>query len=864
MIKLIINEKEIELKHPITILEAAKTAGIKIPTLCYYKGLEPFGGCRLCLVEIERVPRLQTSCTVRVTDGMVVRTETERIAKARKAMLEFLLINHPLDCPLCDKAGECALQDLTAQYGAHEGRFLEGKRKHPESFHDPIIVRNMERCITCTRCVRMCDDMQGAYAITVTGRGSESFVEPFSGGKYNCEYCGNCLTVCPVGAIMSKLHRHSYRPWYVEKEADTICGFCGVGCSMTIQMRAGSVLRTNPNYDLGFNKGMLCVRGRFGYDYLDSQERLKTPLIRIKDKLEPTTWDEALDYAAKKFSEIKSKYTASAIGAIASGRCTNEDNYMLQKFIRFIIGSNNIDSTARFYYASAQKYLERIFGQGITANLISGISNSDGVIVCGGDPTAINPILGVHIRMSKKRYSKIVVIGQPGGLKGFVEEEIIPAPYKEEIVLTYIIDKLLKGRSFSGENAFIESKIKKLKACSHDDLKEAGIVIEEIDRACDGIAKMRTPVVIIGPDIIQTKGASKNLFLLASIVYLINARIFLLCEKPNYQGLIDMGCTPDSVPGGRPLEFELIGHKIKDLIGATAPKEKGLNIYEMIESAKSGKLKSLYVMGENLLYNMPDNISTNEAVNNLEFLVVQDIFLTETAKKADLVLPAKAWSEKSGIYTNLERRMQRLRSGTIASVGRDDWKIIAEIAKRMGMKEKYSDTKDVWEEVISISTLHKGSKYDSIVSSAGCWPYKGEPLREIKEDFEVNNIEDNIDSRKSGETYLMLERPLFHSGTLSRRSKALLSIYPEPYVKVNGEYAKENGLKDGMLVTVETKKGKVNLPLKIDNDLVYGTALLSNTFENTGFMGLVGYCADSVVGSLIIENNSVKIEKSKE
>ena len=285
MITVTINDREIKFDKAVTILEAARSGGIKIPTLCFFEGLEKFGGCRLCLVEVEKLPRLQTACTVMVTDGMVVRTETDAIIRARKAMLEFLLINHPLDCPYCDKSGECELQDLVAQYGAEEGRFAEGKRRHPESFDDPIIVRNMERCVTCTRCVRMCDGVQRASAITVTGRGDHSFVEPFSGGRYDCEYCGNCLTVCPVGAIMSRLHRHSYRAWFVEDEIETLCGFCGVGCSMILQMRENTILRAIPRMGMGINKGLLCARGRFGYDIIESNRRLTTPLVRKNGEL---------------------------------------------------------------------------------------------------------------------------------------------------------------------------------------------------------------------------------------------------------------------------------------------------------------------------------------------------------------------------------------------------------------------------------------------------------------------------------------------------------------------------------------------------------------------------------------------------
>jgi NADH dehydrogenase/NADH:ubiquinone oxidoreductase subunit G len=280
MITVTINEKEITLEKPVTVLEAARSAGISIPTLCYHPALERYGGCRLCLVEVEKMPRLQTACTLMTADGMIVRTETDAIAEVRRGILEFLLINHPLDCPYCDKAGECELQDLVEKYGPTTGRYKEKKRKMPESLEDAIIVRNMERCIVCTRCVRMCEGVQGASAIAVMERGGHSHIEPFSGGKYDCEYCGNCISVCPVGAIMSRLHRHSYRPWQMTDQVETICPYCGVGCTVTAQVRDDTIKRVIPKLGSPVNNGLLCSRGRFGYEFVGNRDRLTRPLIR--------------------------------------------------------------------------------------------------------------------------------------------------------------------------------------------------------------------------------------------------------------------------------------------------------------------------------------------------------------------------------------------------------------------------------------------------------------------------------------------------------------------------------------------------------------------------------------------------------
>jgi len=864
MIKVTIDGREIELEHPVTVLEAAKQAGIVIPTLCYFEGLTPFGGCRLCLVEVEKLPKLQTSCTLMTADGMVVRTETDQIKAARRSILEFLLINHPLDCPFCDKAGECELQDLVARYGPEAGRFAEGKRRHPESFDDPIIVRNMERCVLCTRCVRMCNDLQGSYSISVTGRGSHSFVEPFSGGRYNCEYCGNCLTVCPVGAIMSRLHRHSYRPWFVEKETETVCGFCGVGCSMVLQMRENSIIRAIPRRGIGFNKGLLCVRGRFGYEYVEGGEELTTPLMKVDGELRQVSWEDAVTFIVRRLSEIKDEFGGGAVGAIASGRCTNEDNYMLQKLMRFIIGSNNIDSAARNYYAPAEIYLERIFGQGITANLIPGIANSDGVFVAGGDPTAINPVLGLQIRASWRNGGRVIVLGVPGGLKRFIPYELMPVPYSEEIVLSAIVGRLLKEKPLSGENTALEAKLGRLRIPSDDELGATGISPEEIVRASGDLAAMATPVVVIGPDIIQRKRASKCLFLLGAIAYLINARIFLLAERPNYQGLLDMGCLPELLPGGRPVELEMFRHKIEDALGMKAPEDKGLNLFEMIEEAGAGRLKALYVMGENPLFNIPDSVKVEEALKNLDLLVVQDVHLTETARIADVVLPATAWPEKEGTFTNLERRLQRVRKarrGKMASYGRDDWKILADIAERLGMTKTYHRVEDVWEEIMHVSALHTGLGYDDIAEGRALWPYYGEPLRGMEGDFTVEGLDELPDVHGPEKPCLMIERPLYHSGTFSRRSKALLSIYPEPYLIMNPVLAGRIGLAEGDRARISNGRGVLELKVKLNEEVPETQVSLSNTFEGFGAMELIGFGTDSVIGSLYIKDNVVRVEK---
>lgn len=859
MIRIIINGKEINLEKPMTVLEAAKTAGIKIPTLCHYPGLENYGGCRLCLVEVERMPKLQTSCTLMVTDGMVIRTESEEIAGARRAMLEFLLINHPLECPYCDKAGECDLQDLTVQYGPPVGRFAEGKRKHPESFEDPLIVRNMERCILCTRCIRMCDGIQGASAITVTGRGNRSFVEPFSGGRYKCEYCGNCLTVCPVGAIMSRLHRHVYRAWQVEEKTKVLCPYCGVGCTMMLQVRADTILRTIPEPDLGINKGILCARGRFGYGYVHSPERLRRPMIRKTDRLEEVSWDEAFGYVTDRLKDIKARYGGEAIGGIASPRCTNEDIYLFQKLLRAGLNTNNIDSTVRNSIAVIQRYMEDVMGQGITANIMAGIVNSEAIITIGGDPAHINPVFGVKIREAFKKGVKVITVGYAPGLQRFSNYRINPYPFTEGTLLAVIISELIKKKALSGENPAFEDKIKSYDYPGRDDLGVCGLIFEDIEMVLHELLRLQSISIVIGPDIVTRTDMRSIVFLITALCYILNARVFILSDRPNEQGIIDMGCLPDMLPGERPVEIESFRHKFETLWSTSIPERPGMTILEMVEAANSGVLKALYVMGENPVFNLPDAQFIRDALKKLDLLIVQDIFMNETAEIAHVVLPSLTWSEKEGTFTNLERRIQRSRKA-ITGQGMEDWKIIAEIGKRLGLGMQYNSPSEIMNEISRVSPLYAGLTYDDLETEFNLWPYKGEPLRHKlgSGDWPLTDL---WRPQKKEAIYLMIERHMFLSGTLSRHSAALNSICERPVARISPSVAKRIDIGDGDLIRVKTDRAGITLPVSIDNNIPDSVVLLSNNFKGSCALEMVSFRMDKETKVFPLNGIEVIIEK---
>ncbi|MDA8078056.1 MAG: NADH-quinone oxidoreductase subunit NuoG [Nitrospiraceae bacterium] len=856
MITVTINGKEIKLEKPVTVLEAARSAGIKIPTLCYHEQLEKYGGCRLCLVEVEKMPRLQTACTLMAADGMVVRTETEAIADVRRGVLEFLLINHPLDCPYCDKAGECELQDLVEKYGPTTGRFKEKKRKAPESLEDPVLVRNMERCVVCTRCVRMCEGVQGAAAIGVINRGGHSHVEPFSGGRFECEYCGNCVSACPVGAIMSRLHRHSYRPWQLVSETETICPYCGVGCTLVAQVRDDVIKRVVPRIGTPVNNGLLCSRGRFGYEFVGSKERLTTPLIKKNGVLEQSTWEEAIGFVARRLGELKTRYGGDAIAGIASPRCTNEDNYVFQKFMRVALGTNNIDSTARTGYAGAQAFIENIFGQGATANLIPGLANADAVLIAGGDPTAVNPILGLQIRSCARKGGNILTIGHVKGVRHYNPAELKPNVHTEAALLEGVVTALKEKKGLPGSIQTLESKIKEIHRPLDDAARTCGVTEKDLAAFVEALSTASTPALVIGKEVIQSAGGSYNLLLLSAVAYLVNARIHLLSERANEQGVVDMGCAPDLLPGCRPLSYVEFRRRYEAAWKSPIPEKQGMTIFDMIDAAKAGSLRALYVMGENPVFNLPNAKGVEAALRGLELLVVQDIFMTETARMADVVFPALSWAEREGTFTNMERRLQLLRKA-VNREGMEDWRIVVEVAGNMGVRMHFSSAEDIFAEITRVSPLHRDLSYEELEKS-GIYPYKGEPLRGVTGDIAVAKPA----AGDGGGLFLGIERPLFHSGTLSRRAPGLVKIYETAVARISPATAAARSLKEGDMVRVSSVIGYLELPVAVDFAVRDALVMITNNFEGRGALSLMELVLDPVLRAPVADKTAVTIEKA--
>src|SRR5437879_807516 len=594
------------------LIEACKSAGIEIPSFCYYPNVALQGACRMCLVKIEKMPKLQTACTTVVTEGMIVTSDNEEIKQARKSVLEMLLGNHPLDCPVCDAGGECELQDMTFSYGAAESKCMEANNHKDEQQWSPVVFVDRPRCILCYRCVRVCGEGMDVWALGGEDRGGSSFIAPNKEDHLECEECGMCIDICPVGALTSGAYRYKTRPWEM-KHVGTVCTHCGDGCKTTLGVRrsdTGSEIVRGDNRDKsGTNGDFLCIKGRYGFDFANHEERLSQPLIRKNGKLTPATWEEAFELVGKKFAEVRDKDGGAAIGVIGSNRITNEEAYLLSKFARTVLKTNNVDHhrTADFSaFTAAMRGKENA-----TASMADVLS-APAILLIGNDPTEQHPLLAWQIRnnVRLKQARLYVVNSQPIKLQrqatGFLQ--IADRSYND--FASFLSDGQKRPSSQQNWTSFREK-----------------------------LSAEKNLVVVFGSEILGSAVSSLAKFASA----LSGAKLICLGDYANSRGAADMGLYPDLLPGYLPV---LDGGNFKKEWGAL-PQKSGLTLPGMLDATKSGQLKALYVVGANPI----GRLNLDPSVLKNTFTVVQEMFLTETAALADVVLPAANAYQQAGPFT---------------------------------------------------------------------------------------------------------------------------------------------------------------------------------------------------------------------
>ena len=642
-ITLKIDDRDVTVPPGTLVIEAARRMGIEVPSFCYFPGLSLQAACRMCLVEVEKAPKLQTACTLVAMPGMIVRTNTQQVHDARKGMLEFLLANHPLDCPVCDKGGECELQDMVFTYGADKSRFAEEKRHQPEQKWSEAVYYDAPRFILCFRCVRVCDEGMDVKALGVGQRGSLSTIIPNGENHLDCEECGMCIDICPVGALTSGTYRYKTRPWEMTY-VSTVCTHCSNGCKTTLSVRNNEILRAN-NRDLsGFNKDFLCVKGRFGFDFTKHAERVKLPLVRRDGKLVPSSWEDALAEVSRRLAEIHKASGPDAIGFIGSNRTTNEDNYLLGRIARASIGTNNIDHHRTADYASL---IAALGTQAAAASAtMTQLYEADAVLLIGDDPTEQSPLVAWQIRSAvRHRGARLYVINSKS------------------------IKLLRKARGFAEVPAGGEGSAVRWLA-GGDTHMDAGVA-ERLSALKAALEKESNVVIVFGAEL--TGSAVQNLVKFGSSLP-GQTRYIALGDYANSRGASDMGLLPGMLPGYAGVGDASARDKFGKLWGAKLPEKPGLDARGMLASAANGKLKALYVVGANPVKTF--GVSAKDRLGKLDLLIVQDLFLTETAQLADIVLPAAAAYEKNGTMTNTAGEVQLVRKGGDVMGTRSDFDIL--------------------------------------------------------------------------------------------------------------------------------------------------------------------------------------------
>jgi len=850
-VTLTIDGKQVTVPDGTTVLRAAALDGINIPKLCASDMLEPFGSCRLCLVEIQNKKGLPASCTTAVAEGMTVTTQSPRLADVRRNVMELYISDHPLDCLTCPTNGDCELQDMAGAVGLRNVRYGYEGSNHLDTEKDnsnPYFTFDPSKCIVCSRCVRACEEVQGTFALTIDGRGFESKVAASQNQSFldsECVSCGACVQACPTATLTENTLIEKGQP---EHHVITTCAYCGVGCSFRAEMKGEELTRMVPNKDGHANHGHSCVKGRFAFGYATHKDRITTPMVResIHDPWQELSWDEAIGFAAEKLKEIQKKYGQGAIGGITSSRCTNEETYLVQKLVRTAFGNNNVDTCARVCHSPTGYGLKSTMGESAGTQAFDSVMKADVIMLIGANPTEAHPVFASQMKRRLREGAKLIVV-DPRAI------DMVRSPHVEA---DYFLG-LLPGTNVALINAMAHAVLSegledeafvraRCEEAAYRNWREfilndenspesmesyTGVVAEKVRQAARLFAAAPNAAIYYGLGVSEHSQGSTMVMGIANLAMATGnlgregVGVNPLRGQNNVQGACDMGSFPHELPGYRHISDPSVRKLFEDEWNVELLSEPGYRIPNMFDAAVSGQFKGLYVQGEDVAQSDPDTQHVEKALSSLECMIVQDLFLNETAKFAHVFLPGSSFLEKNGTFTNAERRISPVRKVMEPMAGLEDWEATQALSNAMGYPMNYSHPSEIMDEIARLTPTFSGVSFKKLDRLGSIqWPCneqaaEGTPTMHVDEFvrgkglFRVTPFL-ATDERTTGKYPLLLTTgrilSQYNVGAQTRRTENL-KWHDEDVLEIHPHDAEQRGIEAGDWVGLKSRAGETVL-----------------------------------------------------